>query len=170
MRGILIESHINFPEILLPVREECVSWYWLLDLQAGPFQIADKPNFEELDAKLDAHFIEVAPLGHTSASLWSPGVFPELAGIVWEDEWGYFIGLCGQESEVVKTSGAIASQRPLTMEYFSIVEQKAELFIVQVCRGHWEIFSSSSERLERFINFEGAMAIESTKWGNSAER
>jgi len=77
MNGFRIDyDSQNFPGPIETVVLPLLSKYWLICTQSGPFSIADKPNFEELDAETSSFMVDVPEFRNTDVHLFRPGVFP----------------------------------------------------------------------------------------------
>jgi hypothetical protein len=156
MKGLRIDTPFsrNFTRVFASVMDEFQGHYWLIDTQSGPFNITDKPNFEELEAETAQYCVPVRELEDSSTGLWRPGIL-QFANILVIDEWTYLFGILGSEDEARKSAVEISALRKFTPEFFEFIEQRVDLALIHV-DGWWEAYSTNAPLMEKLRQIEGA--------------
>ena len=166
MRGLTFSSDQSFAAICAPLMPDFARWYWLTDVQSGPFAFSHLPPSTSLrlEDSLNKHHVSVAALTDTSAQLWRAGVFPAFAEYLVEDEWSYLVALDRGFVDVVSTAELLVRARYLSANFFEIVERSAEIFLLEISRGTWEAYSRQTALLDRVRAFAPARVVESGHW------
>ena len=154
MKGIRINSALRFERTFEPCLDAFSSFYWLLELPAGPFAYTHLSGFEEIDAELDRYLV-----GETR--LWRPGIFPRFAKLLVHDEWSYHVALLGDENEAIRIVTELNTTRWLSPEFFKLIEEKTELLLVHI-NGWWEVYSTREEWVYRFRKLASVSDLDSS--------
>jgi hypothetical protein len=163
MKGLRLETgdDISFEQLFAPVMSEFEAFHWLLDGQNGPFNYTGRADWASVEAALQPFVIES---GQTSTSLWRPGVFPRFAGLLLEDEWSYFVGIHGTDAEARRAMAELMAVPVLSAAYFNLIGQVAQVFLMRVAAGWWEMYPESSPVLAAIRQRKGLVEVDSSVW------
>ena len=156
----------SFSEVFAPLLDQFSSLYWLLDLVAGPFSYSDRDWDEQqrIDRHLDSLCVEKPELEKVPAALYGPGVLPQFAHLLWEDEWGYYVALSGTEKAAVDSATSIPTITPPSdAASFRSLVLESEAYLIQVEYGHWHVFSRQSQWLDILRRYHPSSAALSSR-------
>ena len=142
MRALYCQSEESFLELLRPMFEELDALYWVVDCQMGPVKsewIYESAAREQ--AYEDMH-IPVPEFERSGARLWRPGSLSHVRDALYFDEWSYLIGFRAAVHDARSRAGRLGLAPPFTPKFYQMIEDEAELFIVQV-DGWWEFYPSN---------------------------
>jgi hypothetical protein len=165
MQGLRInQSEARIPPDFRAIFDPLWQLYWLIDTQAGPFRVTDKPQDRELLAEL---WLEVPGLKPISPGLCRPGILRDFELDV--DEWTYLVGLRGPEADAIDLAVQLrqAGWPQLSAHFFELVERNTAVFLMWV-DGWWEIYASDAGVKERLKQLDHAIPIDSTTWQERA--
>jgi len=140
VKGVAFQTNVPFAGAFAPLMARFATLYWLIDTQSGPFDFLARDDASHVERVVDRLSVAVPSLENTSAGLWRPGVFPELAHLLVEDEYTYLVGLRGPEADAMSTASAIASIDYLSPSFFAAIESGAEVFLLELWHGAWEVY------------------------------
>jgi hypothetical protein len=170
MEGLCIRvqtgSGFEFPGVLESTIHQLISHFWLIDVQAGPFKITDKPNFSELEAEIERDWVAMPELENTSSSLWRPGIFPRFEELFCLDEWTYLTSLRGSEADAVSAAKDLFAAQYLSPRFFELVDSIGATFLLYV-DGVWEVYSTNHGLLDELRTRKDVSPIHSDKWQQS---
>ena len=168
MVGIAIASDQPFATIFRELLPELAVLHWLLDLQAGPFSITDRPDSEALHLLLDALAIDLPAISATSVSLWRPGTLSCLAPLLLHDEQGYHFGLSSVRDEAVKAALHLF-RTPRDHRLLEALPENVHFFAF-FGFGSWEVFVPNpglASMLARIPNAQPLLPADSAFFGKS---
>jgi hypothetical protein len=150
--------------------EEFAKLYWIIETQGRPFDYMAKPDWNEIEVELE-RYLQVVDQSQ-GRTLWRPGVFPRFAELLRLDEWSFLIGLRGSRANAIHTwaefAETIRSHAFCSEKFFLFIQEKAEILIVQIVCGVWEVYPSRAALLEalsaKYARKSAGRIVDSEKW------
>ena len=164
LKGLRLDRDESFSELFAPIMPRLAVLFWWLDCQSGPFVITDKADFEDLEIELDGYHTPLAALDRSSSTFWKPGIFPRFADVLYQDEWSYLVGFRGPESRASAGAVSASESAVLSDEFFRVVEQQADCFIMKVSDGWWELYASDATLLRLLEDGPQVSSADSAVW------
>jgi hypothetical protein len=170
MRGIRFRTTDSFAVCFGPLMDQLRRLSWLIDVQSGPFQYTDRNDADEVEQRLQELRHDIPSLESTSTGLWRPGVFPDLAPLLVEDEYSYLVGIPGGGA-VQDIAQRVLREPFLSEAFFEKVSQECACFLFEETPGQWEVYSRPELAIDaRLANVEDKTEVDSHKWARGVNR
>ncbi len=132
----------GFP-IVLSFLGDMSRFWWVVDIQQGPFDGLWIYENAENEARHDDAFVEFEGLGDTSTYLLKPGTFPELAEHLIIDEHSYIAAFSSTDP-----GAALAHFRRFYLEYQGTYDEgwrKGSELLLIYPDGWWEVYTQNGD-------------------------
>ena len=142
MNGLWIKDNESFATLLEPLLPHFEPLWWYGDFTNSPVLSSLESEDEELWHEYENCFLPTKLFENRSGFIWKPHTLPKFASRIFCGEWSYLTGFAASEDSVEFIISEFLAMDDFTeAPFFSLVEKRADIYIVSIDESLFHVYS-----------------------------